>query len=287
MSSQGTDNGRGGFVLYYYTPNIAAAGIFAGVFLLSTILHIWQLVRTRTWYFLPMVIGALMEGTGYIGRILSHSDPNKLGPYIMQSVLLLVAPALFAASIYMILGRLISRVEGEEYSIIKVTRLTKVFVWCDVLSFLVQSSGAGLMVRAGSTSLGEKIILAGLIIQIVAFGIFIVVSLIFHLRMNKAPTAASRTHEQRAAVPWNRMLWVLYTASAFIMIRSVFRFVEYVQGFSGYLLRNEVWLYIFDALLMGITVWLFNWFHPSRAVVHVEGYEETRGSKERIQMMSA
>jgi hypothetical protein len=59
----------------------------------------------------------------------------------MQSLLLLLAPALFAASIYMVLGRIIRLTDGESHSLIKARWLTKVFVAGDVLSFLTQSTG--------------------------------------------------------------------------------------------------------------------------------------------------
>lgn len=72
----------------------------------------------------------------------SSESPNwTLGPYVMQSTLLLVAPALYAASIYMELGRVIRLVNGEKHSLIRVTFLTKIFVAGDVLSFLMQASG--------------------------------------------------------------------------------------------------------------------------------------------------
>jgi hypothetical protein len=59
-------------------------------------------------------------------------------------------------------------------------------------------------------------------------------------------------------------MWVLFTASALIMIRSVFRVIEYVQGTNGYLLSHEIYLYIFDAALMCGAVVLFNIVHPSQ-----------------------
>ena len=72
----------------------------------------------------------------------ASESPNwTLGPYVMQSTLLLVAPALFAASIYMELGRVIRLVKGEKLSLIRVTLMTKIFVAGDVLSFLMQASG--------------------------------------------------------------------------------------------------------------------------------------------------
>jgi hypothetical protein len=59
----------------------------------------------------------------------------------MQTLLLLLAPTLFAASMYMILGRLIRLLDAEAHSMIRTTRLTKIFVGGDILSFLVQSGG--------------------------------------------------------------------------------------------------------------------------------------------------
>jgi hypothetical protein len=45
------------FTFYYYTPSAAAGGIFAGLFGVCTILHIYQLLRTRTWFMIPFAIG--------------------------------------------------------------------------------------------------------------------------------------------------------------------------------------------------------------------------------------
>ncbi len=84
-----------------------------------------------------------VEWIGYIGRALSsqQSPDYALPPYILQSLLLLVAPALFAASIYMALGRIIRLTDGEAHSLVRTKWLTKIFVAGDIFSFLVQSSG--------------------------------------------------------------------------------------------------------------------------------------------------
>lgn len=82
-----------------------------------------------------------VEIVGFIGRYLSKNDIWAVGPFVMQSLLILVAPALFAASIYIILGRVILMVDGERYSLIRQKWLTKTFVAGDVLSFLMQGSG--------------------------------------------------------------------------------------------------------------------------------------------------
>lgn len=59
----------------------------------------------------------------------------------MQSLIILIAPALMAASIYMILGRIILLTKGEHLSAIKQRWLTKIFVTGDVISLLLQGSG--------------------------------------------------------------------------------------------------------------------------------------------------
>lgn len=85
----------------------------------------------------------VVEVIGYIGRALSHNEAPDftMGPYIIQSIFLLVAPALFAASIYMELGRIVLMVDGDHALFIRRRWLTRIFVTGDVLSFLMQSGG--------------------------------------------------------------------------------------------------------------------------------------------------
>ncbi|KAJ3952436.1 hypothetical protein N0V92_011119 [Colletotrichum tropicale] len=266
-NSTTTEGASKGFVFYHYEPSMVAAVIFIGVFGLSGLLHIWQLVRARTWYFIPFVIGCLFEAIGYVGRAMSAQEAPDYtkNPYIIQSILLLLGPALFAASIYMILGRLIDLLDAGNYSLIRPKWLTKVFVLGDLLSFFAQSGGGGMLATAKDTDavkLGENIIVGGLGIQILFFGFFMVVTLIFHMRLSRNPTPKTYT----LSTPWKGLLWVLYGTSLMIMVRSLFRVAEYVQGSGGELQSKEMYIYVFDALLMGLTSVLFNWFHPSRVI---------------------
>ena len=118
-----------------------------------------------------------------------------------------------------------------------------------------------------SRKAGNWIIIGGLALQLIFFGFFVLVALIFHVRIVRAPT--SRSVSDR--IPWQNHMYILYTTSALIMIRSVFRTVEYVQGNNGYLLRKELWLYIFDATLMWLTIALMNIIHPSEVKALLRG----------------
>ena len=73
--------------------------------------------------------------------------------YIIQTLLLLVVPALFAASIYMELGRIILLVDGEGHALIKKKWITKLFVTGDVLSFSMQAAGEDSFSIVGSAIL--------------------------------------------------------------------------------------------------------------------------------------
>lgn len=76
----------------------------------------------------------------------------------MQSLLILLAPALFAASIYIILGRIILMTDGERYSLVRQKWLTKIFVAGDVLSFLMQGSGTSNIVQNTSVCSADNAI---------------------------------------------------------------------------------------------------------------------------------
>ena len=209
-----------------------------------------------------------MEGIGYVGRIQSHFDRWVLGPYLQQTLMLLVAPALYAASIYMVLGRLIIVLNGEHLSLIRIRWLTKIFVGGDVLSFLMQSGGGGLMSskKPDMMKMGENLVVGGLFVQIIFFSIFVAVSVVFNIRIQERPTPMSEQMTRSGRKGWLTLLRVLYAASALILIRSIFRVIEYLQGNGGYLLRSEVWLYVFDSVLMlGVPV-LLNVVHPSGVV---------------------
>jgi hypothetical protein len=226
---------------------------------------------------------------GYVLRAMDATQAEKL-LFINQTTLILLAPALYAASIYMILKRIFVLLEAESYSLVSVRWLTRFFVGCDILSFLTQGAGllslnkcfsvnrtftnassiaGGAMSASTSTTgkpgnkeLGKWLIVVGLCLQLAAFSFFIVVIGIFHYRVRRQPTTKSRT----IVVPWQRYLVVLYGASTIVVIRSVFRLIEYIQGRDGYLMGHEVYAYVFDAAMMLILSIEFNIFHPSQIV---------------------
>ncbi|EPS29330.1 hypothetical protein PDE_04279 [Penicillium oxalicum 114-2] len=265
------------YTFWYYTPSLPAAVIFLLAYIALTGLHSWKMFKAKVWFCIPFTCGGIFEIIGYIGRTKAHSDTTSMGPYILQSIFILLAPSLFAASIYMVFGRLIRQVEGEHLSVIRISRLTKTFVWFDVLSFVIQGNSSGLSVMGYDT--GAKIVVvAGLVIQLISFGAFWISALVFERRIRRSPTPKSLL----LGNTWKTTLKMLYAVSALIIIRSIFRIFEYVLGNDGYLLQHEWTGYIFDAVPMVAVMIIYLVWYPS----HVTATGDSTGSLPLAQVYS-
>ncbi|KAH6955884.1 RTA1 like protein-domain-containing protein [Ilyonectria sp. MPI-CAGE-AT-0026] len=268
---------------YRFEPSVAVNVLFIVLFGISSLLHGFQIWKTKTWYLSALVAGGVAEFIGYIGRLMgAMEDPGcwTMGPYIMQNLLILIAPAFMAASIYMILGRIIELTEGEKYSLVRKQWLTKLFVMGDVTSLLFQSAGGGMMAVASLNKTGEKVIVGGLFVQLIFFGGFIIVAAVFHRRMAAAPTARA----SEPYVRWKQYLTTLYVTGVLILIRSIFRVVEFIQGNHGALMRSEAYVFVFDGLLMLIVLVWMNWFHPSEIGLLLRGDEPVKNGLELVKV---
>jgi hypothetical protein len=78
---------------------------------------------------------------GYAARAVSHFHTTSTTLYAIQTLLILLAPTLYAASIYMVLGRVITFLHGDRLSYVPVRYMTKIFVFGDALSFILQGAG--------------------------------------------------------------------------------------------------------------------------------------------------
>ncbi|PYH92602.1 RTA1-domain-containing protein [Aspergillus ellipticus CBS 707.79] len=244
----------GGYYLWKYLPSLAAAAIFAVLFGVVTCVHSFRLWRSRAWFNIPFVVGGAFEFIGYVFRIIARNNTASITSYSVQSVLILLAPVLFAASVYMTLGRIIRSINAEKLSLVPVRWLTKLFVISDVIAFWVQGGGAGLMVVQSMGTISKVIVIIGLVIQVVMFSFFIVTSIMFYRRAQQQLRYEASDGPQ---IPWRHHMFTLYAVSGLILIRSIYRVVEYAMGMNGYLLSNEWPLYVFDTVLMflAMVIW--------------------------------
>lgn len=252
------------FIAYPSPPSLALGTTFLTLFTLTTLLHLYQLFRTRSLYLIPLLLGALFEVIGYTARTISATEtyPNySLGPYIIQALLILVAPVLIAASVYVMLGKIITATNAEDLSPLQPRKLSWLFVGGDLVTFMVQSTGAGMLAQKDVEKgrAGRWIVIGGLALQLIVFGGFIVVAGLVGWKLWKQGTPASR-----GGMLWRRHWGVLVGVSGLITVRSVYRVVEYIMGDKGALMRVEAWGYGFDAAVMLLVLVLLNVVHPSQ-----------------------
>lgn len=196
---------------------------------------------------------------GYACRYVSAQDPSKLMPYVLQSLLIILPPSLYAATMYMIYGRIVRLVNSPQASLVRPERVTKIFVTGDVLAFLLQLAGAGLMAKADSTSLGKDILLVGLFVQLGFFGFFLVIAIVFDRRMTS--TGLHHAVPAYGRYTWRNLLYVLFAAAAIVIGRCIFRVIEFAQGQEGYIVTHEAFMYLFDTVPMFLVQCVFSMFH--------------------------
>lgn len=216
---------------------------------------------------------SVVEIIGYGARAAAHFETTSTICYAVQSLFLLLAPILLAASVYMYLGHLIRLSRREDLAIMPTRWITKAFVLGDVTCFLIQAAGGGILSAAKSQStvdIGNYVILAGLVLQIMFFAWFVVVATLFHARF----VGVSKDASDNSIL---RQLGLLYVASALITGRNVYRVLEYALGQDGYLLKHEWSLYVFDGgfmvvVLMSCLAWY--WSGIERSVAEERVVEE-------------
>ncbi|OQD63514.1 hypothetical protein PENPOL_c009G02298 [Penicillium polonicum] len=245
--------------LYDYTPSKAGAIIALICYGLSASYHIFQMIKLKSYFFTTFIVGAIMMTVGYIFRAASAGDTTVLATYIGQNVCILLPPSLYAASIYMIYGRIVMYTGEPGLSVISPLKVTKIFVIGDVLAFLTQASGGGMMANSSMARMGQIITIAGLFIQLIFFGGFLTISIIFGRRVQQTKTTLR-------GLPYGTLLYVLFAVSALIIFRCLFRVVEFCQGNDGYLMKHEVFMYVFDTIPMFAVQAVFHFSHPGKVL---------------------
>jgi hypothetical protein len=198
---------------------------------------------------------------------------------------LLLAPILFAATLYMTLGRVVlytlstvndaahshhsvhAVVAASSLSLLPPRWTTRIFVAADVVSFFIQAGGAGILTQAksgSSTKTGQNVIVGGLVFQLVAFAVFIASAIVFDVRSRKH--GATNPTSQRILV-------MLYATSLLIMLRNIVRAVEYATGQTGYLVVHEWVIYVLDGAPMVLVMAIFAVRYPSALQRHSKGMQ--------------
>ncbi|KAH6842801.1 RTA1 like protein-domain-containing protein [Chaetomium sp. MPI-CAGE-AT-0009] len=279
-------NGTMVVVFWEYRPSNVAAYIFLALFVLATFGHFVYLARLRAWNFIPFILGGICQIFGYLERADAHSDPTHVRPWILQNMLLLVSPPLLAASLYLALHQATDALlhgtnhnTGPKRSCCRtccIPTTTKAYILADVAAIFTQLIGT-VMPASGTEEgrrIGKTVVLIGLAVQLAALGSFVGISCgMVHARLRRDPSR-SRAMMADPGVNWLGYFVVMEVAAVMLIVRSVVRGAEFLEGAGGVVMGHEVFIYVFDGLAMLVVMVGFLVLHPARLVREVVRLEE-------------
>ncbi|KAG1768151.1 RTA1 like protein-domain-containing protein [Suillus occidentalis] len=218
-----------------YIANNTLTGVAFGFVLLIAFIQTYRIIYKGARWMLPMVVGEYIYVIGFGFRFTLHYNPDSLGIYIAEYLMIVLSPCFFIAANYVLLGRLAREIDCVHQVLLPVRRLTLIFVLSDVTTFVIQAVGASM-----TTSTVYNSALTGLHVHAEE-----------HMWMRD-----SKQH-------WNSDWRTLATAMA---IRSCYRVAEIAQGFHGSLGSSESAFYLGDTLPLFVAIVIYVPFWPGRFI---------------------
>lgn len=123
---------NGTYYLWKYLPNFPVCIVFGVLFVLLTTAHIWRMVKTKLWFCSPFIFGGIMMVLGFVMRGVSYYNTADLIFFVLQSTFLVLPPAFFAASMYMVYTRIVRAVGREDCSLLTPRWSTRIFLTADI-----------------------------------------------------------------------------------------------------------------------------------------------------------
>ncbi|KAL8868941.1 MAG: hypothetical protein Q9174_004649 [Haloplaca sp. 1 TL-2023] len=256
---------------YGYTPSLAAGIVFVILFGTTTTAHIAQTIISRRWWLLVFVLGGLGELLGWIARTWASQCPYSTLAFQIQISTLIFSPAFFACGIYIILGYII-HIFGAHTSPLSAKQYLWVFCTIDFFSLLLQAIGGGLASAAGSEPDGDlapgtNTMIAGVVWQLVANVVF--AGLFTHAIIRtyrKGKGVLNIDHLSVSGMTTTKRLRILAFATSIstmaLIARGVYRSIELVEGWRGYLITTEKYFVGLDGALMVVAVAVFVFANP-------------------------
>ncbi|PQE31002.1 hypothetical protein CJF32_00006039 [Rutstroemia sp. NJR-2017a WRK4] len=285
---------------YHYDPSLAAAIIFSVLYSITFLISLYQWIRYKAGVWAIMVFAAAMEAIGYIVRAISTQHTFNDTLYVIQFTLIFLSPVFMAAACYIVFGRIIYHVVPKEACNTKLLWIsprfvTPTFVLCDIVALLLQLSGAIKFTSIDPSTpnaqseieSGRNVALAGVSVQLACFGLFTIIAGRFNFTSKQVAKDFTRTevhemHEtgqymvvdgsggKKLKRNWKALLRVVNGTCALILVRSVYRMVEFAMGSQGYVETHEWCTYIWDALVMLTCLALFNYWHPANYLPYMQ-----------------
>lgn len=252
-----------------YIANNTLTAIAFGLVLLIALIQTYQIIYKGGRWMLPMVLGEYIYVIGFGFRFALHYNPDSLGIYIAEYLMIVLSPCFFIATNYVLLGRLAREIDCVHRVLIPVRRLTLIFVLSDVTTFVIQAAGASITTSTNYSSAltGLHIFLAGLVLQLASVSLFCVIYARFIYKVHaEEPAVWMRDSKQHWNNDWRTLAAAAAVSCIGILIRSCYRVAEVAQGFDGALTSSETAFYLGDTLPLFVAIVIYIPFWPGRFI---------------------
>lgn len=278
--------------LYGYTPTTSVCLTFIVLFSVSALIHGCEAVHWKLWWFLGLACtSAGLEVIGWLGRLWSSFAPAHLMPYIIQTVATVIAPTPLLAANFLILGMLI-RYLGEQYSRLSAKLYSIVFTSADVVALMIQAFGGAKASAAVNNNTdpepGAHVMLIGIVIQMIAITFYVILASEFFIRfqLNKPVRMKSYVHLDIEKKTLGRNIKLMVAGLGFstvvIFIRTVYRTIELVNGFTGIIIRTQIYFNVLDGAMIVLASYCLNFFHPGYLLADVIASERKANSIDKM-----
>jgi len=255
-----------------YTPNVGlavSATVLYSLTCLAIITFCIYFYRRKVLYFLvlPLVAGTMeCFAYGLRSQMAANGTLPPIWQFITSLVALIIAPIFIALANYLVCGRIVRHV-GVEYSLFRPVIIERFFVISDVVSFFVQAIGASVFASATTNNspqsvfdTAQAILIAGFVIQLAALALFLVTCVYVDLRTRSHPNA------EVSRAKWRRLFIALYISVSMILIRSIYRTIEFEvkrgTDLATELNGHEAYFGVFETLVVFIAFVVYVPFHP-------------------------
>ncbi|KAF9559141.1 RTA1-domain-containing protein [Agrocybe pediades] len=272
--SHGPPPNRPPTALYGYIPTRGIAVLFLLLFIFSTGLHVGQAIKYRThWLFYTAVLCGALEILGWAARLWSSYSPLAGIPFQIQITATIIAPTPLLAASFVIFGEIIKML-GPCYSRISAKWYTIIFSTCDVLALVIQGAGGGIAATAHElqgANKGGNIMLVGIVFQLIVILTYagLAVEFLWRYQEQRPTSRAINGNAERGEMTHNVKQMLCGLAFSFIVffIRSIYRMVELSDGWSGRIIRTQVYFNVLDGAMIVLAIYTINLFHPGRLAI--------------------
>ncbi|KAJ1731750.1 hypothetical protein LPJ61_002381 [Coemansia biformis] len=224
-------------------PAEAAAVLFAAICVVVAVQT--RKAKASRWTYI-LAATAAAESIGYILRAVCI-EHISLALFINMNLYLLLPPNALALFNYKSLGDVVrqSGVPARRFWL-RPRFITWFFFASDILSFLLQSAGASMTAQESTVTAGRWICLVGLAIQLVFLALYLVTVAI--VTRNPLYVVGKHPGAMDSAKAKRRLMVIIISTTVLLYVRSIYRLIEFADGYGGKIYRAEWALYVFDTL---------------------------------------